>query len=146
MMQPSELSDFLTQAFPQVASDFRIHPDGNGLSVELLVTDRHLRPGGTVSGPSLFCLADVAFYLAILQQLGPEALAVTTNAAITFLRRPAAENLTGCPRILKTGKGLVTGDVLIYAAGDRQRETPLAQAMMTYSRPRAGRTPSPNRK
>ena len=60
---------FLKQHFPQVAESFivRISDEGR-LSDEMRVNDKHLRPGGTVSGPSMFALADVAFYLAILQK------------------------------------------------------------------------------
>jgi len=68
------------------------------LVVRLRVSERHLRPGGTVSGPSMFALADVGMYLAILARLGPVALAVTTNCSIDFMRKPAA----GADLIAKT--------------------------------------------
>ena len=77
-MTTAQLMSFLKQHFPQVAQSFivRISDEGR-LSVEMPVNDKHLRPGGTVSGPSMFALADVAFYLAILQKIGPEGLTVT---------------------------------------------------------------------
>ena len=81
-MNKAELQDFMQSHFPQVADDFRIEAVSPGsVTVRLHVTDRNLRPGGTVSGPSMFSLADVAMYLAILAMIGPEALAVTTNCA-----------------------------------------------------------------
>jgi uncharacterized protein (TIGR00369 family) len=97
------------------------------------VADRHLRPGGTVSGPSMFALADVAIYLAILARIGPVALAVTTGANIDFLRKPAAGvDLIAVARILKLGRVLAVGDVLLYAEGNAD---PVARASMTYSIP-----------
>ena len=127
---------FLKQHFPQVAESFivRISDEGR-LSVEMPVSDKHLRPGGTVSGPSMFALADVAFYLAILQKIGPEGLTVTTSATINFMRKPGLEQLVAIPQIHKLGRHLVVGNVLIYAACDRMFEKPVASASLTYSIP-----------
>ena len=103
------------------------------LVLRLKVSDRHLRPGGTVSGPALFGLADVAMYLAILSRIGPVALAVTTNCSIDFMRKPAA----GCDvlaeaRLLKLGRRLAVGDVLLFSEGTTE---PVARAGLTYSIP-----------
>ena len=127
---------FLKQHFPQVAEGFivRISDEGR-LSVEMPVNDKHLRPGGTVSGPSMFALADVAFYLAILKKIGPEGLTVTTSATINFMRKPRLEPLVGIPQIHKLGRQLVVGNVLIYAASDPMFEKPVASASLTYSVP-----------
>jgi len=128
------LQDFLRRDFPQVGDDFAI--DGlteDSLSVRLCVADKHLRPGGTVSGPSMFALADVGVYLAILARLGPVALAVTTNCSIDFMRKPTAgADLIGETRILKLGRVLAVGDVLIFSEGDAR---PVARASLTYSIP-----------
>ena len=127
---------FLKQHFPQVAESFivRISDEGR-LSVEMPVNDKHLRPGGTVSGPSMFALADVAFYLAILQKIGPEGLTVTTSATINFMRKPGLESLVAIPQIHKLGRHLVVGNVLVYAASDPMFEKPVASASLTYSIP-----------
>jgi uncharacterized protein (TIGR00369 family) len=95
-----------------------------------------LRPGGTVSGPSIFALADVAVYLALLAMIGPEALAVTTNASVDFLRKPAAgvDLIAEC-RLLKVGRVLAIGDVLIHSEGTVE---PVARANLTYSIPPKG--------
>jgi acyl-coenzyme A thioesterase PaaI-like protein len=88
-MDLAELTTFLQRDFMQVAEDFTITEVTEAmLEVRLNVTAKHLRPGGTVSGPSMFALADVGLYLAILSRLGPVALAVTTNCAIDFMRKP----------------------------------------------------------
>ncbi len=131
------LHDFMQQAFPQVADDFRVDrlaPDG--LTVRMLIGHRHLRPGGTVSGPSMFALADVAIYLAILSRIGPVALAVTTNCSIDFMRKPeAGRDLLAEARLLKLGRVLAMGDVLLRSEGS---DAVVARAGLTYSIPPAG--------
>ncbi|MBY8975547.1 PaaI family thioesterase [Rhodobacteraceae bacterium NNCM2] len=99
------------------------------------VDDSHLRPGGTVSGPSMFTLADCAFYVAVLAMIGREALTVTTNLNINFLRKPEAVDLIGEARILKLGKLLATGDVTLYSEGS---DKPVAHATTTYAIPPRG--------
>ncbi len=128
------LQTFLKTQFPQVADALEVTgvPD-EGLTLRLKVQDRHLRPGGTVSGPSMFMLADVAVYLAILARLGPVALAVTTNCAMDFMRKPAAGVDLICEaRVLKRGRVLAVGDAMIYSVG---QAAPFAGASMTYSIP-----------
>ncbi len=80
----------------------------------------YLRPGGTISGPSMFALADVAFYVAVLAQLGPVGLAVTTNTNINFLRKPAPRDLIGEARLIKLGKRLAVGEVAIFSSGAKR--------------------------
>ncbi|SIT15577.1 uncharacterized domain 1-containing protein [Gemmobacter megaterium] len=125
---------FMRQAFPQVADDFcvdRLEPDG--LTVRMLIADRHLRPGGTVSGPSMFALADVSIYLAILSRIGPVALAVTTNCSIDFMRKPeSGRDLFAEARLLKLGRTLAVGDVLLRSDGS---DAIVARAGLTYSIP-----------
>ena len=133
-MDRDSLGAFLKDAFPQVADDFAVErSDDEGLTVRLLTQDRHLRPGGTVSGPTMFALADVGVYLALLARLGPVALAVTTNCSIDFLRKPSAgRDLLAEVRILKLGRTLAVGDVLLFSEGEA---SPVARASLTYSIP-----------
>lgn len=128
------LQSFLVEAFPQVADEIEVTDLAeDGLTVRLAVQDRHLRPGGTVSGPTMFMLADVAVYLAILSRIGPVALAVTTNCSIDFMRKPVADaDLICTARLLKCGRVLAVGDVLIHSAG---QAAPVARASLTYSIP-----------
>lgn len=84
----------------------------------------------------MFALADVGMYLAILSRIGPVALAVTTNCAIDFMRKPAAGcDLLAEARLLKLGKVLAVGDVLIRSEG---QEAPVARASLTYAIPPVG--------
>lgn len=136
-MDVAELEAFLARDFPQVGDMFSILEVGAGtLKVRLNVRDEHLRPGGTVSGPTMFALADVGIYLAVLAVIGPVGLAVTTNCSIDFMRKPVAgvDLIAEC-RILKLGRVLAVGDVLIYSEGDAR---PVARASMTYSIPPSG--------
>lgn len=133
-MDAAALNAFLDQVFEQVADDFVVEEvTPETLTVRLQVSDKHLRPGGTVSGPSMFSLADVAAYLITLSRIGPEALTVTTNCAIDFMRKPAARtDLVGKVRLLKLGKQFSVSDVLIYSDGMAE---PVARANLTYAIP-----------
>lgn len=133
-MDGPALEAFLARDFGQVAGDFRVEAVGpEGVTLRLAVAERHLRPGGTVSGPAMFGLADVAMYLAILSRVGPVALAVTTNCSIDFLRKPAAgRDLLAGARILKLGRSLAVGDVMIRSEGVAEV---VARAGLTYSLP-----------
>jgi uncharacterized protein (TIGR00369 family) len=111
------------------------HVAENEITMRLLTSRRHLRPGGTVSGPSMFALADVAAYLATLAMIGPKALAVTTNCSIDFMRKPLADvPLVAHAKLLKLGRQLSVTDVLIYSEGS---DKPVARASLTYAIPPA---------
>ncbi|OSP55538.1 PaaI family thioesterase [Pseudoruegeria sp. SK021] len=134
-MTHAALNAFLRAEFPQVAerlalSDVR----AMGVSLRLHVGPAQLRPGGTVSGPAMFELADVAAYLAVLSQIGPVALAVTTSASIDFMRKPAAEiDMIATADLLKLGKTLAVVDVKVFSENDMNRL--IARASLTYSIP-----------
>ncbi|MEM7643096.1 MAG: PaaI family thioesterase [Pseudomonadota bacterium] len=135
-MDAAALQDFLERDFAQVSNDFRMERVAeDGITVRLPVSEKHLRPGGTVSGPTMFALADVSVYLAILSRIGPVALAVTTNCSIDFMRKPAAgkDLLCDC-KLLKLGRVLAVGDCLIHSDGS---DAPVARATLTYSIPPA---------
>lgn len=136
VMSLAEVVAFLDAEFPQ------IHMDGRVFSIEavgpmtarmrLRATERHLRPGGTISGPSMMTLADLAFYVAILAQIGPVGLAVTTNLSFNFLRKPAPRDLIAECRLLKLGKRLAVGEVGLSSDGDPEL---VCHATGTYSIP-----------
>ena len=137
-MDIQALQSFLAREFPQVSEDVRIDGlDVDRLTMRLLASDRHLRPGGTVGGPAIFMLADVAAYCVILSRIGPRSLTVTTNAGIDFLRKPAADRDLLCEAtILKLGRSLVVVDTRIVSEGSGLL---VARANLTYSIP-----PSPS--
>ena len=133
VMGATALQDFLVAEFPQVARDYVVESVAPmEAEVRLKVGEHSLRPGGTISGPAMFALADVAVYLAILAMIGPVALAVTTNCSIDFMRKPAAGvDLKAKARLLKLGRILAVGDVLMHSAAPE----PVARATLTYSIP-----------
>ncbi len=134
-MTLGQLRAFMAETFPQVADEFTIVEAAPMRAVvRYHVDERHIRPGNTISGPTMFTLADVAVYLAILAMIGPQALAVTTNCSIDFMRKPAAgRDLVAEVRLLKLGSALAVGDVLIFSEGTPE---PVARASLTYSLPR----------
>ncbi|WP_407493151.1 PaaI family thioesterase [Pseudooceanicola sp. MF1-13] len=134
VMSAEDLTVFLEREFPQVHKDFAVEEVRDmGIRVRLVVQDRHLRPGGTVSGPSMFALADVAVYLGVLAMIGPKGLAVTTSCSLDFMRKPVANtDLIAECTLLKLGRVLAVGDVLLYSDGD---DKPVARSTMTYSIP-----------
>ena len=132
-MTIGEIHALIERAFPQVRGQLELLEIlDDGARVRMNVDESHLRPGGTVSGPSIFALADCAFYLATLAFIGPKTLAVTTNCSIDFMRKPAPGDLLGRARILKLGRALCVGDVMIHAEGS---DAPVARASLTYSIP-----------
>lgn len=134
VMQFEDMQQFLLDHFPQGDQYGRLESLGDGKAVmRLAVGDDHLRPGGTVSGPTMMGLADVAVYAALLSRIGPVALAVTTNLNINFLRKPRPDaDLLAHAEMLKVGKRLGVGEVAVYSEGD---EDPVAHATMTYAIP-----------
>ncbi len=137
IMQADEIMAYLDEVFPQVRGDFVIEEVADrAVRVRMPVAERHLRPGGTVSGPAMFALADVSVYMAVLAMTGREALAVTTGGSFDFMRKPVAgvDLICEC-RLLKLGRVLAVGECLIYSDG---MEEPVARASMTYSIPPRG--------
>jgi uncharacterized protein (TIGR00369 family) len=133
-MTAAQLEAFLHRAFPQMDRNaYRVEEVRDRFArVRMGFHDGHLRPGGTVSGPSLMSLADTAMYVVILAMIGEVPLAVTTNLNISFMRRPRPVDVIADARLLKLGKRLAVGDVALYSDGDTEM---VAHATLTYSIP-----------
>ena len=127
-----EVAAFVAAEFPQMKCTVRA--TGNmGSTVVHDIGASELRPGGTVSGPVLMTVADVALYVAILGEIGIVPLAVTTSLSINFLRKPPASNrIVGICKLMKLGKSLAVGEVSMYSEGSKE---PVAHAVGTYSIP-----------
>jgi uncharacterized protein (TIGR00369 family) len=130
----AELNAFLQAEFPQSACTLEQLGEDGSVVVAHPVGEAELRPGGTVSGPVMMTLADVALYIAILARIGIVPLAVTTQLSINFLRKPRADRrvLARC-RLMKLGRALAVGEVWIFSEGE---EEPVAHATGTYAIPR----------
>ena len=134
-----KLSAYLVEVFPEFwkSGDLRIEDLGPmTATLRLAYHPRQLRPGGTIAGPTMFGLCNSALYVTILSELGPVALAVTTNVSINFLRKPAPADLIGKARLIKLGKRLAVGEVALYSHGESEM---VAHATGTYSLPLAWR-------
>ncbi|MFZ5740030.1 uncharacterized protein (TIGR00369 family) [Rhodopseudomonas thermotolerans] len=137
-MSVSELEDFLQREFPQAFShgDISIETaDGRTSLLRQRYSDRMLRPGGTVSGPTLMALADFAMYVVLLSAIGPVALAVTTNLNINFLRKgQPGQDVVAVAKLLKLGRRLAVGEVTLLSGTSPD---PIAHVTSTYSIPTA---------
>ena len=136
VLTAEEVQAFVEEVFPQQRNALQAIEVGPMFAkTRLRIGDEHLRPGGTVSGPAMFTVADCAFYMAVLAMIGRQALTVTTNMSINFLRKPAAGTDLICEaRILKLGKLLATGDAKVWSEG---QDDPVAHATVTYAIPPA---------
>ena len=134
MMTAEEGMTVLNRVCGQVDGQFAIEELGEmQITVRLKVGEQHLRPGGTVSGPAIFGLADVASYMIVMAMIGPKVLAVTTSSSMDFMRKPDGQkDLIATCKLLKLGRSLAVGDVLIFSEGGQD---PVARAAMTYSIP-----------
>src|SRR5574337_833337 len=137
VMNVAEIEKLLDEVFPQ------LHHGGRTMMVEevgpmtarlrLIAHEKHLRPGGTVSGPAMFTLTDVGIWVAILAHHGAESLsAVTTNLNINFLRKPPHGDVVVECRLLKLGKRLAVGEATLFADGAAE---PVAHGVGTYAIP-----------
>ncbi|WP_052341389.1 PaaI family thioesterase [Salinarimonas rosea] len=136
VMSAPEVEAFLEREFPEIYLDGRIwHVEAVGPLTARMRLDfhpRHVRPGGTLSGPSMMTLADLALYVAVLANVGPVALAVTTNLSFNFLRKPPQAALVADTRLLKLGRRLAVGEVTIRSEG---ADEPVCHATGTYALP-----------
>ena len=135
-MNADQIANLLHEVFPQA-----FYP-GCGLMIERVdyadirvrrhFQEGYIRPGGTISGPTMMELADFAMYVAVFSAVGPQPLAVTTNLNINFLRKPGKGDLIAEARLMKVGKRLAVGEVTIFSEGSSE---PVALVTSTYSIP-----------
>ena len=136
ILSAKQVGELLAREFVQMAG--RDSPNliedawHGGCRVRRKFSEQSLRPGGTISGPTMMALTDFAMYVAVLASIGPVPLAVTTNLNINFLRRPTARDLIAEARLIKLGKRLAVGEVEIYCDGEEEM---VAHATATYSIP-----------
>lgn len=135
-MTASELASYLAREFPQINREGRRFvieaTDVHYARMRMIYHDEQLRPGGTISGPAMFELADVTMYAAVLAAIGPVPLAVTTSMNINFMRKPAARDMIAECRLLKLGRRLAVGEIALTSEGQDEMA---AHATATYSIP-----------
>jgi uncharacterized protein (TIGR00369 family) len=140
-MGPAELNAFLAAAFPGVELSMQVvRADADGVELRWPYHESQLRPGGTISGPTLMTLADTVAYVAVVSRIGPEFLTVTSHLAIDFLRKPPPADLRATGEVLKLGRRQATIAIRIHSAADDEL---VAYSTATYalpSTPSAGAT------
>jgi len=136
VLDAAQINQMLANVYPQLNAAMRAYEAVDvfpgGCVVRLNATEQHLRPGNTVSGPSLFTLADIGGYVCVLSHAGPDALSVTTNLNINFMRKAEAGPVEGHCRILKLGRSLMVFDCDMVSGPDK---VTVAHATGTYSIP-----------
>jgi len=139
VMMREDIEALLEREFPQLDYGGRLYriEEVGPLSARLRLEydERNLRPGGNLSGPTMMALADLVLYVAVLANVRPVPLAVTTNLSFNFLRQPARRALVADCHLLKLGNRLVTGEVLVRSEGE---DSLVCHAMGTYSIPPVG--------
>ena len=139
VMTSDAIGRLLHEVFPQA-----FYP-GCGLTIERVdygdirvrrhFQEEQLRPGGTVSGPTMMELADFAMYVAVFSAVGPQPLAVTTNLNINFLRKgQPGQDVLAAAKLMKLGKRLAVGEVSLLSGTSPD---PIAHVTSTYSIPNA---------
>jgi acyl-coenzyme A thioesterase PaaI-like protein len=132
-LSAAEVTAFLVDVFPGAMDNFVIEDVAPMTSrVRMLFNEWRLRPGGTISGPSLMALADTGMWTALLGMIGREPLSVTSHLDIDFLRKPGPADVLARTQLHKIGKRLAVGDVLMYSDGEPE---PCARASVTYAIP-----------
>jgi len=132
-LNAGQITEFLNEVFPGAMDRFVIEDvSPMRARVRMKYSDYQLRPGGTISGPSLMTLADTGLWVALLAIIGREPLSVTSHLDIDFLRKPAPADVVALTVLHKVGKRLAVGDVLMYSDGE---DVPCARASVTYAIP-----------
>jgi acyl-coenzyme A thioesterase PaaI-like protein len=128
-----ELVAVLNGAFPPPSAEAALtieHLDASSIRMRAPLGDRPLRPGDTVSGPTLFSIADAVAWMMTLAHMERGRDAVTAGVTMQFLRRPQPVDVVGEGRLLRQGRRLTVTDVLLYSDGTAD---PVAQATVTYA-------------
>jgi uncharacterized protein (TIGR00369 family) len=132
VLDAAQLQEILTSSFPDSDVPCVEQVLEDEVTLVQTVNDRHGRPGGTLSGPTMMMLADTAAWMAILAQIGPVLLAVTTSLHIDFLRKPEITDLVARAKMLKLGRKLAVVEVSLFSLGHDQL---VAKAQVTYAIP-----------
>lgn len=137
VLNAQEVDDFIGGVYPEIWIDngraFEIEDLRPGAArLRMFYDRRHLRPGGTISGPAMMALSDLAMWVVVLGHIGRIELSVTANLNINFLRRPGRADMVAEARLLKLGRRLAVGDIALYSDGE---DAPAAHATSTYSVP-----------
>lgn len=133
MFTPAEMEQFLHDAFPGSPPPYRVELVGaDQVRLRMPAEATTVRPGGTISGPTLMALTDTVAWVAVLARIGPVALSVTSHLSIHFLRKPPPGDLVGVGEVLRLGRRQGVVDVRLTGVGS---DDLVAVATVTYAIP-----------
>lgn len=131
-LTPSEINDFVAVQYPAASGRYRSVEIGEGYAVARWAHDPALdRPGGLISGPTQFTLCDTVLWHLSFTVVGLRAMAVTSDLHITFLRPARGGDLLARAELIRAGRSRITGDVIVWVDGERDR--PVAHAVGSYA-------------
>jgi uncharacterized protein (TIGR00369 family) len=131
-MTTDEINAFLASAFTGDRRPTVEASSATSATCRVTFHQDQVRPGGTLSGPTMMALADTTAYALVLAAVGFKPLAVTTSLSINFMRKPTQADIVATATMMKLGKALAVMDVGIRSDGD---ERLVAHAVVTYSIP-----------
>ncbi len=132
MPTPSQINEFVAAEYPAASTRYRSVEVGEGFAVARWTYDAALdRPGGLISGPTQFTLCDSVLWHLSFTVVGLEAMAVTSDLHITFLRPARGGDLLARAELIRAGRSRITGDVIVWVDDDRDR--PVAHAVGSYA-------------
>lgn len=136
VLTAQEVGDYVREVFAEAdVYNWKVEEiRPGGATVSMITGPRDIRPGGTVSGPTMFALADIAAYILTLAHVGRQALAVTTNLSINFVNKPDPGKLIAEAELIKLGKRLCVCEIRIFTLHDGMKRL-AAHAVATYSVP-----------
>jgi len=139
VLSANQLNEFIAEVYPQILDQYPGYEctlvEPGHVVVQMMADKQHIRAGGTVSGPTLFSLADMGGYACVLSHVGREALAVTTSVNINFMRKAEPGLLIADCRILKLGKRLMVFEASITSGINVKPSAMIAHATGTYAIP-----------
>ena len=130
---PKAVNDFVAVQFPSIIpAGYRCVDIGEGFAVARWTYDPSIdRPGGLISGPTQFTLADTVLWFLSFTVVGLEPMAVTSDIHLTFLRPATGGDLVARAELIRAGKTRITGQVALWIDGAEDRQ--VAHAVGSYA-------------
>ncbi|WP_341781225.1 PaaI family thioesterase [Ectopseudomonas mendocina] len=134
-MTALEVQTLIRDGLPMAEDiDLRIDRlDERGVLARVPFHTKLVRPGGTLSGPTIMALGDAAMYAVVLGRLGRVEMAVTSNLNINFLVKPRPVDLLAEARILRLSRRQAVCEVSLYSRGNEDEL--VAHVTGTYALP-----------
>ena len=130
---PEQVNEIVTAAFPGSLNRCVELGPGHALA-SVTVSPEALRPGGFISGPTQFGLADAALWYLVFGAVGRiETMAMTSELSIRYLRPAQGSTLWARATLEAAGRRNVVGTVHLWC--DDRIEKVTATAQGTYALP-----------